>query len=111
MHRLLALGLLLFCSSLGRSEDWPQWLGPRRDATSSEKIAPWKETPKVLWRVPIGEGHSSPVVSGARVFVLARAKDRDEEEVLALDAETGKEVWRKAYARAPFTSLFGNGPR
>src|SRR5262249_3482135 len=40
-----------------------------------------------------------------------KARDKDEEEVLALDAKTGKELWHKSYARQAFTSFFGNGPR
>ena len=41
----------------------------------------------------------------------SRVANKNEEEVLALDADSGKELWRMAYARMPFTSLFGNGPR
>src|SRR5438270_13140322 len=89
MPRLSALAVLLLCCSLGRSGDWPQWLGPNRDATSPEKIAAWKETPKVVWREPIGEGHSSPIVAGGKVFVHARVANKNEEEVLALDADSG----------------------
>ena len=53
---LLILGVL--CPAV-HPDDWPQWLGPRRDGV-------WRETglletfpkggPKVLWRVPIGGG-------------------------------------------------------
>ena len=35
--------------------DWPQWLGPNRDANSPEKVAPWKTDLKVLWRHPEAE--------------------------------------------------------
>ena len=45
------------------AEDWPQWLGPRRDNSSTEKVAPWKGKLQVLWRKPVGEGHSSPVIA------------------------------------------------
>ena len=37
--------------------DWPQYYGPRRDGTSTEKglLRAWpKEGPKVLWTVPLG---------------------------------------------------------
>src|SRR5581483_3926166 len=61
--------------SAARADDWPQWLGPRRDAT-------WRETgildkfppggPKVLWRVPIGPGYTGPAVVGDRVYVMDR---------------------------------------
>src|SRR5690349_21408316 len=62
------------------AEDWPQWLGPRRDNSSTEKVAPWKDKLKVLWRKPVGEGHSSPVVAKGRVFIHAKIKDKNAEE-------------------------------
>src|SRR5262249_25966433 len=66
---------------------------------------------KVVWRQPIGQANSSPIVADGRVFMHAKAKDGDQEEVVALDAKTGKELWRKSYARPGFKSAFGNGPR
>ena len=111
MPRLLALLVLFVGVSWTSAADWPQWLGPTRDGASPEKVAAWKGAPKVLWRQPVGEGNSSPVVAGGRVFIHAKVKDKDAEEVVAFDARTGKEVWRTAYDRAAFTSLYGNGPR
>src|SRR5262245_7265223 len=111
MNRLCCLAVVLLCASPATAADWPQWLGPFRDGSTPEKVAPWKEAPKALWTKPVGEGHSAPVVAGGRVFVHACVKDRDEEEVLALDAKTGKLLWRDAYARAPYSSPSGNGPR
>src|SRR5262249_15834677 len=78
---------------------------------SPEKVAPWKAAPKVLWKQPVGEGHSSPVVAGGRVFIHAKVKDKDEEEVVAFDAQDGKPLWRTPYPRGDFKSLFGTGPR
>jgi hypothetical protein len=103
--------VLLLATLVAGAAEWPQWLGPTRDGVSPEKVAPWKEAPKVLWRAPVGEGNSSPVVAGGRVFLHAKIKDRDEEEVVAFDAKSGKELWRKVYSRAAFKSLYGNGPR
>src|SRR5262245_1680280 len=103
--------LLLICAAPTFAADWPQWLGPERDGGSAEKVAPWKEAPKPAWSLPVGEGYSSPVVARGRVFVHARVKDKDEEEVLALAAKTGKVLWRDAYPRAPFASAVGAGPR
>jgi outer membrane protein assembly factor BamB len=48
----------------------------------------------------VGEGYSSPVVSGGRVFVHSR-KDPDE-LVTALDLASGKVVWQSKYA-SPFS--------
>jgi outer membrane protein assembly factor BamB len=111
MPRLTTLLALLLSSGLARAGDWPQWLGPRRDGSSTEKIAPWKDSPKVLWRLPVGEGNGGPVVAGGRVYLFAKTKDKDEEELVALDAKTGKNQWRVAYPRGSFTSPFGVGPR
>jgi outer membrane protein assembly factor BamB len=65
------------------------------------------------WEAVVGEGHSSPVVSGNRVVVFARQGDR--EITRALDLATGKEIWKQDYA-APYTinpaaAAHGPGPK
>src|SRR5437764_5840003 len=89
-----------------KAEDWPQWLGPRRDGSSAEKVPPWKEAPKVLWRVKVGEGHSSPIVADGKVFLHTRVKGKNDEEVTAYDNENGKPVWSKSYERGPLHDRF-----
>src|SRR4051794_32603371 len=111
MPRLRSLLLVLLACTPAAAADWPQWLGPRRDNSSPERVQPWKGPPEVLWRHPVGEGNSSPVVAEGRVFIHAKVADRNEEEVVAFDAASGKELWRTSYPRAAFTSLYGNGPR
>jgi outer membrane protein assembly factor BamB len=106
-----SLVALLVCSTLALAGDWPQWLGPNRDGSSPEKVVPWKQAPKVLWRKPVGEGNSSAVIANGRVFVHAKVKDKNREEVVAFDAVSGKELWRKSYSRPAFKSLYGNGSR
>ena len=95
--------------------DWPQWLGPRRDNSSTETVAPWKEAPKATWRQAVGEGHSSPIVAGGKVFLHTKVKDKEAEEVAAYDAADGKLLWSKQYDRGPlhqgFIRQFGVGPR
>ena len=112
MHSLAAVVLL---AAVGRAEDWPQWLGPRRDNSSTETVAPWKEAPKALWRKSVGEGHSSPVVADGKVFLHTKVKDKDAEEVAAYEAVSGKPLWAKQYDRGPlhkgFIRQFGVGPR
>ncbi|HIL70484.1 MAG TPA: pyrrolo-quinoline quinone, partial [Verrucomicrobia bacterium] len=55
------------------SDDWPQWLGPKRDSVWREQGI-IKEIPKqglsVKWRRPVGLGYSGPAVSGGKVYVL-----------------------------------------
>jgi outer membrane protein assembly factor BamB len=105
--------VLLFFPSILFAGDWPQWLGPKRDGSSTEKIAPWteKDPPKVLWRVAVGNGYSSPVVAGGRVFVHGHVKGKEEEEVVAFDAATGKQLWKETYERPTYKSILGTGPR
>jgi outer membrane protein assembly factor BamB len=111
MPWLRSLSLVLFCAPAARAADWPQWLGPTRDGISPEVVRPWKDPPKVVWRQPVGEGHSSPVVAQGQVFLHTKVKEKDEEELTAFDARTGVVQWRVSYPRAAFKSLFGHGPR
>jgi outer membrane protein assembly factor BamB len=92
----------LLPASSGLSQDWPQWRGPDRDGVVHGVQAPavWPKALQEEWKMPVGEGVSSPVVVGGRVYLLTRHK-ADEEVVLCLDLATGREVWRSAYA-APY---------
>ena len=62
MPWLRSLVFLALWGTVACAGDWPQWLGPNRDASSPEKVFAWKADPKVLWRHPAGEGNSGPVV-------------------------------------------------
>jgi outer membrane protein assembly factor BamB len=79
--------------------DWPWYLGPRRDGTSTEKglLRTWpKEGPKVLWTAPVGAGYGGPAVADGKVYLL----DRDDavgDTLRCLDLATGKELWNFAY--------------
>jgi outer membrane protein assembly factor BamB len=85
------------------AEDWPQYYGPQRDSTSTEKgiLRTWpKEGPKVLWTAPVGIGYGGPVVSGGKVYLL----DRDDavgDTLRCLDFAKGTELWNFAY-NAPY---------
>jgi glucose dehydrogenase len=106
-----SLTLLLLVSVPVLAEDWPQWLGPRRDGSSMEKIKPWKGDLKVLWRNAVSAGHSSPVIAGGKVYLFTRVKDKQAEQLTAYDAKTGKPLWDTPYPRAFFASPFGTGPQ
>lgn len=74
--------------------------------------AVWPSAYARVWTVEIGEGYSSPVLSGNRVFVHSR-KD-PQEVVTALDAKTGAVVWQNQYAAAfnknGYAVRMGKGP-
>src|SRR5690348_8936887 len=122
---ILTLGLTLSAAA----DDWPQWMGPRRDDV-------WREEgileqfpakgPPVLWRVPIGGSFSGPAVARDRLFVLDRPaaltntdalaaagtapKPVREERVLCLDARNGKALWKHAYP-SDYNIGYPEGPR
>jgi outer membrane protein assembly factor BamB len=98
-------------AGLAGAGDWPQWLGPTRNGVSPEAVPPWQGDLPVAWRRAVGDGHSSPVVAGGRVYLHAQVKAQDREEVLCLDAASGEPLWRSEYARGPFQNPFGTGPR
>jgi outer membrane protein assembly factor BamB len=107
--------VLFLCAWLlaALAADWPQFLGPERNGTSTEAglLQSWDEKgPPVLWQKNIGEGYSSPVVAGKRLIVFHRVGD--EEIVECLDAANGKELWKHHEAtnyRDPLGK--GDGPR
>jgi outer membrane protein assembly factor BamB len=93
----LGMVSLIALSAAASAGDWPQWRGPARDGVAIGETLPAtlpKELKK-LWSVEVGGGHSSPVVADGRVILMARQEDR--EGTLALDATTGKQLWRDDY--------------
>ena len=98
---LIALWSLTWLAGTSFAQDWSQWRGPGRDGSVAAAAVPatWPSSVAPAWRVEVGEGYSSPVVAGNRVFVHSR---RDPEElVTAVDLHTGKVLWRQTY-QAPF---------
>lgn len=122
----LAVGLLSW-SVPTSADDWPQWMGPNRDAVWREtgivKEFPADGLP-VKWRVPVKHGYSGPAVAGGRVFVMDYAitsgeiannpggvtKLQGHERVLCLDASSGEEIWKHEYAQ-PYAISYAAGPR
>ena len=101
MKKYLArLGIsILILSSLCLAIDWPQYLGPNRNAVSSETgiKRSWPAAgPEVLWTVPLGEGFGGAAVSKGKVYLLDR-NGNSGDILRALDLLTGKEDWRFAY--------------
>ena len=114
--------------STARADDWPQWLGPKRDGV-------WRESgivekfpaggPKVLWRTPIGGGYAGPAVANGRVYLMdrqlgegvknpadpfAKGKTTGVERVLCLNAEDGKQIWKHDY-ECFYDIAYPSGPR
>lgn len=108
-------GLSAVPSAQNQGPDWPQWRGPRRDGTLTSFAEPkvWPEALTQRWKIPVGDGYSTPIIVGNRVYQFSR---QGENEVLrAIDTATGKVIWEKSYA-APFemnsgAKRHGPGPK
>lgn len=74
--------------------DWPQYRGPSADgvAAASDGSIDSEGKLKVHWKVPTALGFSSFSVADGRAFTLI--SDGDAEVLVALDIESGKEIWR-----------------
>ncbi len=97
---------LLFASILwtgmARGEDWPWFRGPSRQGISQEKDVPtqWSATSNIRWKTPIpGEGWSSPIVFGDRLFVTTALDGGSSLHMICLDRPTGKVIWDKELTR------------
>jgi outer membrane protein assembly factor BamB len=96
-------------------QDYPQWRGRNRDGSASGFAEPkvWPEKLRLKWKVEVGEGYATPIVVGKTVYTFTR---RDGAETLtALEAATGKLIWRTGYP-APYKAAdaaakHGAGPK
>ena len=84
LRHLLVLGCLLALPALAADasgqasnealRNWPQWRGPLANGVAPFANPPvhWSETNNIRWKNPLpGKAHSSPIVFGDSVFLLA----------------------------------------
>ena len=96
-------------------QDYPQWRGRSRDGAASAFSKPdsWPDSLKLEWKVDVGEGYATPLVVGNRIYAFTRQNGN--EGITALDAATGKRVWRTDYpvAYEPYEGSedHGDGPK
>ena len=106
------LPLLLAIAFPLSAEDWPQFLGPRRDGSYQGKAFPaWPAAgPQQLWQTQIGAGFAGPAVAEGKLILFHRL---DHEEIVdCLNAVTGKPIWRARYGADYVDDFrFDNGPR
>lgn len=128
MLRFFALVAVLVAAPALHADDWPQWLGPKRDGV-------WRETglietfpaggPKIKWRAPVAAGYSGPAVAKGRVYLTDRVLAKDaknpdspfskdlvqgKERILCFDEAKGTLLWQYEYD-CPYTISYPSGPR
>jgi outer membrane protein assembly factor BamB len=99
--------ILLVCVANVCAQDWPQYLGPDRNSTSTQKgiLRTWPENgPEVLWTVDVGIGFGGPVARDGKVYLLDR-DDQVGDNLRCFDLSSGKELWNYGY-EAPGSVMF-----
>jgi outer membrane protein assembly factor BamB len=100
-YPLIALVAVLLIAPAARADDWPEFRGPDGQGHAKGSLpTEWGLDRNVAWKQEVpGEGWSSPVVCGGRVYlttavVAGKGDPKDLSlRVLCLDAGTGKAVW------------------
>ena len=94
----LFLLLLATCSTL-HGGDWRQFRGPHGNGVSDESNVPrvLNSSDSVAWRVDLpGEGLSSPIVVGNRIFVTCSSGPKQQRlHVICFDAQDGQKLWER----------------
>ena len=103
--------LVLGAQPKAMAGDWPGWLGPKRDSSSPEVIVPWALDLSPMWKISVGEGHSSPVIHQGRAYLHFKTPAKEAETLLCVSLKEGKTVWETSVERNAFSNSFGNGPR
>jgi len=85
--------------------DWPEFRGPTGQGLATAKDVPvqWDATTNVRWKVPLpGEGWSSPVLVGDKLFLTTaeKAGPAPSLHALCLAAADGRILWNTEVLRA-----------
>jgi outer membrane protein assembly factor BamB len=113
-HRARAwVAVVLLLPAAALCAGWPQFLGPTRDGVypGDDLAAAFPDGgPAVVWERNVGAGFSNPVVANGRLILFHRVGGK--EVVEALEAETGKPVWKFEYDTSYRDDFgFDEGPR
>lgn len=119
---LQPLILALSLAAASPNSSWMQWGGPDRTfiVESPALASAWPASgPRKLWDRALGEGHSSVIVEGGRLYTMYRPvgmlsmiRRSQQETIAAFDAATGKTIWEHTFD-APTAGLdlqYGAGP-
>ncbi len=112
VNEVPAVGQTTIKSSVLPDFDYPQFLGPNRNATLSDVglSREWStRPPRLLWKIPVGAGWSSFAIVGDNA--ITQMQDGDRETVVCLDLMSGQRKWTYAYTAQYKSELAGDGPR
>lgn len=98
----VAAALCLLSTVVG--DEWNRFRGPNGTGLGEAANLPAHWEPAAFrWSVDLpGPGHSSPVFWGNRLFLNCASPEGDAALTVAVDAETGRLLWRKAFPGGGF---------
>lgn len=103
--RVVGVAMALACvgtSVRAQAPAWNQFRGANGQGHAPDSRPPLHFGPreKLLWKTPVPEGHSSPVIWNNLIFITATEGASGETLVtLALRRDTGQVLWRRSVAR------------
>ena len=94
-----AVGVLILCgaaSLLAEPTDWARFRGPNGSGLSTATKIPTQFGPdkNLIWRLPLPQGHSSPILFDNRIYLTAFRGDQL--VTMAIDRQAGKILWERS---------------
>jgi outer membrane protein assembly factor BamB len=81
---------------------WPAFRGADRTNIVREPLRlarAWPEGgPKVLWKLPVGEGHAGAAIANGCVYLVDYDSVKKEDAVRCLSLDDAREIWRYTYS-------------
>ena len=109
---LPALALLLLCLAPAVfAGDWLHWRGPSFNSSTEAKNLPGDQPldKNILWAIGLpGEGASTPIVSGDRIFLTSTDKNSKDLYAMCLHRQDGRILWSKAVSTRNRTVPYNN---
>jgi len=80
---------------------WPRFRGADFDNVNKETTRltdKWgKAGPKILWKIPLGDGHAAPAVYDGRVYILDYDETGKQDLLRCFALANGEELWQRGY--------------
>lgn len=90
---------LLLEGSATAEENWGRFRGPTGRGHTADTDVPVKwDAGAVKWKTRLkGQGQSSPVLAGNRLFLTSASEDGRQRYIHCLDRDSGKVLWEKSF--------------
>jgi outer membrane protein assembly factor BamB len=92
--------LVLVVTCTGHCQEWTRFRGPNGQGLGQAEDLPaqWTDA-DYNWKVALpGQGHSSPVLWGDRIFLMSADPETAARMVLCLSAVDGRQLWRREFS-------------